>query len=253
MASLVTARIRFLHLPKTGGSWATAAMHAAGVPAVHPQALPFHADLAQSRDYADRFTFAFVRHPLDFWRSYWAYRMRDGWNPASHIDAPAASPDFNEFINRVIARVPGDAGALYERFVGSATEEIDFVGRHEHLADDLVVALRLAGEAFDEPRLRACPAVNVSDYARLPAFYEPRTAQRLAECERAVIERFYPSEPIPLRLLVEGTQHRPTHVRGPRRGPHHTRSDRLDGARSRPADSVARLPPGTLPPNAAPA
>jgi hypothetical protein len=201
MASLITARLRFLHVPKTGGSWATSAMHAAGIPAVHPEALPFHADLAESSMYADRFTFAFVRHPLDFWRSYWAYRMRDGWEPASQIDAQAASPDFDEFINRVIARAPGEATALYQRFIGPPTAEIEFVGRFEHLADDLVVALRLAGEPFDEGTLRACPPVNASDYVQLPALYDQHTAERLAASEWATVERFYPQDPVPLALL----------------------------------------------------
>jgi hypothetical protein len=215
MASLITPRMRFLHVPKTGGSWATAAMHSAGVPAVRPAELPFHADLAESRDYADRFTFAFVRHPLDFWRSYWAYRMRDGWDQTSHVDAPAASPDFDEFINRVIASVPGEAGALYERFAGPAAGAIDFVGRYEHLADDLSAALRLAGEAFDERAVRATPPVNASDYTHLSALYKRDTAERLAESERAAIERFYPWDPIPLRLLDDrdGMPIEPTSLR----------------------------------------
>jgi hypothetical protein len=93
MATLITPRMLFLHLPKTGGSWATAAMLAAGVPAVRPEALPFHATRRESSAYGDRFTFAFVRHPLEYWRSYWAYRMREGWNPASHIDAQTATSD----------------------------------------------------------------------------------------------------------------------------------------------------------------
>jgi len=204
MALLVTPRMRFLHMPKTGGRWAMAAMLAAGVPAVRPEGVPGHANLDEARDYADRFTFAFVRHPLDFWRSYWAFRMRDGWDPKSNIDQQAASPDFETFVNRVIERFPGAAGAVYETYVGPLGNEIDFIGRFDHLADDLVAALRLAGEEFDEPALRACPPVNASDYALLPASYRPDTAERLADCERAAIERFYFWDPIPARLLDGG-------------------------------------------------
>jgi hypothetical protein len=65
MASLITPRMRFLHVPRTGGSWATHAMFAAGVIAQRPDDVPFHAGFADSRRYADRFTFAFVRHPLE--------------------------------------------------------------------------------------------------------------------------------------------------------------------------------------------
>jgi hypothetical protein len=216
MATVVTAGIRFLHVPKTGGIWVTGAMFASGVAAWRPESLPFHADLADSREYADRFTFAFVRHPLAFWRSYWGYRMREGWDPDSDLDRQAASPDFEEFVNRVIEFAPGGAEATFERFVGTTGDEIDFVGRHERLADDLVAALRSAGEGFDESALRAHPHANVSDYDKAPAIYTRRTAERLAECERATIERFYPADPIPQRFLDEAYEPRldPALLRG---------------------------------------
>ena len=103
----------------------------------------------------------------------------------------------------MIERVPGDATALYEAFLGRRGDEIDFIGHHERLADDLVAALRLAGERFDEQALQGHPPVNVSDYARLPARYGRRAAERLVECERAAIERFYPGDPVPVHLLDE--------------------------------------------------
>ena len=199
MATVVTLDLRFLHVPKTGGSWVTAAMAAAGVLARRPRGVPFHADLAGACDYADRFTFAFVRHPLDLWRSYWAYRLRAGWDPDSDLDRDAASPDFDQFVNRMIERAPGPAGDSFERFVGPVGAEIDFIGRYERLVDDLVAALRIAGETFDETLLRAHPRVNSSDYAGGTGLYTRRTAERLAEHERATIERFYPADPIPQR------------------------------------------------------
>ncbi len=91
MASGFTSELRFLHTPKTGGSWAYAAMLAAGIRLQHP-AQP--ANLSpRARHYADAghpglaeiegpdglFTFAFVRHPLAWWRSFWGHRMREGW------------------------------------------------------------------------------------------------------------------------------------------------------------------------------
>ena len=231
MASLITDRMRFLHLPKTGGTWVTQAIWAAGVDAVRPPSMPFHADLAETAAYDGRFTFACVRHPLEFWRSYWAYRMRDGWHPESEIDAAAASPDLNEFARRVAASLPGAAGALYEAFVGAPGAEIDFIGRHERLADDVCTALRLAGEPFDERALRRHPAVNTSEYSGAAAWFEPDVARALARSERAAIERFYPFEPIPRRL-----------VRSPAREREHARL-RLLG-RVRPRDREAQATQG---------
>jgi hypothetical protein len=211
MATLVTSRMLFLHLPKTGGSWVTSALLAAGVRAERPASLPFHANREESRAYGDRFTCAFVRHPLDFWRSYWAFRMRDGWDRQSAIDVQAASSDLNEFAARLVERAPGAATHFYEAFVGVPGDEIDFIGRQENLAGDLVSALRSAGEPFDEETLRAHPRVNSSDYALLPTLFTRVAAERLAEAEHVLIERFYASDPLPARLLDRGE-------RGPARG-----------------------------------
>jgi hypothetical protein len=204
MAWFVTPRVRFLHVPKTGGSWATDAMCAAGVAATHPEPSPIHAALDDCLDYGDRFTFAFVRHPLGYWRSYWAYRVRTGWDPASPLDREAGSQNFDEFIEGVIALAPGAASALFERFVGPAENEIGFVGRYEHLVEDVCLALRIGGESFDEQVLRAYPKVNTSDYGARGGLYPSSLAARLAEVERSGIERFYSWEPIPARMLING-------------------------------------------------
>ncbi len=201
MASLINGKLRFLHLPKTGGSWATEAMFAAGVVAHRPARVPFHGGLPDSRDFSDRFTFAFVRHPLEFWLSYWGYRMRTGWDSNSTIDAGAASADFPTFVEGILDCAPGFASALYEQYVGRPGEEIDFIGRYERLADDLCLALSFAGQEFSERRLRAYPPVNHTDFGRYPVLYTPRAAERLAEAERISIDRFYAHDPIPAHLL----------------------------------------------------
>ncbi len=208
MATLIGERLRFLHVPKTGGSWATEAMFAGGVKADRPADVPFHGGLAETAAYADRFTFAIVRHPLELWRSYWAYRNRTGWLEEHPIDRLAASEDLDEFTRRLVEAAPGHTGNVYRQFVGPPGEEIDFICRHERLADDLCMALRLAGEPFDETALRAHPPVNTSEYANRSALFRRQTAELLAESEREAIERFYPWEPIPRRLLLDAGEQR---------------------------------------------
>jgi hypothetical protein len=205
MATLINERFRFLHLPKAGGSWATEAMSAAGVVAARPPHVPFHGGLAQTQDFSDRFTFAFIRHPLEFWLSYWGYRMRTGWDRDNAIDVVAGSADFSEFVDAIVEQCAGMASEIYESFVGRSGEEIDFVGRYERLTDDLCTALRLAGEEFDEQRLRSHPPVNRTDFSRYAACYTPESAARMAAAEGGAIERFYAYEPIPDRLLGQPT------------------------------------------------
>lgn len=195
-----------MHVPKTGGTWVTGALAAAGVPTEpllrpRPGVIPGHADLALTEDYGERFTFAFVRHPLDWWRSFWGHRMRLGWEPDHAIDSRARSDDFNEFVAMVAERLPGHLGERYSNYIGLPDAPISYIGKYESLVDGLVTALTQAGEAFDEGAIRAHPRANTNDYSRFPAVYRRGHALALAESEKATIERFYRNDPIPAQLL----------------------------------------------------
>jgi hypothetical protein len=201
MTTVVTARTRFLHVPKTGGTWVVKALTQAGVPVVppevdnnRPQVRAGHATLADLEEYSDLFTIAFVRHPLSWWRSYWGYRMRRGWDDGQgdKIIQLARSDNFDDFIELVIENLPGHLNRLYSRYVGPPEQPISFVGRYESLTDDLVEGLRLGGEEFDEEKLRSCKPVNRSPYDRFPAEYTPTLREALLAAEHEVIERFYP-------------------------------------------------------------
>src|SRR5579863_10529572 len=109
VTSFVTAEFRFLHVAKTGGIWASQAMLAAGVAPRSEVEIGFHADLEDTAVFRNLFTIAFVRHPLAWWRSYWAHRMQYGWAPEHHVDRVAASDDFGEFIRALIDLRPETA------------------------------------------------------------------------------------------------------------------------------------------------
>src|ERR1700756_3387567 len=106
MATFLTEKSAYIHLPKTGGTWVMHAVRAVGIPTFAPDPLGDqhysshgHAGLRDIH-VGDRLSIAFVRHPLDWWRSYWADRMRRGWMRENGIDVAAASDDFNDFVGR---------------------------------------------------------------------------------------------------------------------------------------------------------
>lgn len=224
--ALVTARLRFLHVPKTGGIWIEGAMREAGVPVEEVQRPPLrratvaalsklhladtvmphlpnvpledrHIGLSETTRYRDRFTIAFVRHPLTWWQSYWAYRVRTGWLSRHPIDSRVKSDDFGEFIEKILTEIPGDLSRRYEMYVGPPKSTISFVGRFENLENDLVDALKQAGQDFDEAVLRAHPPENSTDYKKQPAVYTASQMERLAEAEAPAIKRFYRGSPVP--------------------------------------------------------
>jgi hypothetical protein len=213
MPTFLTDKMVFIHVPKTGGTWVTQAVQAAGVTPYGPDPLGDqhysahgHADLADAG--ADgRLSVAFVRHPLDWWRSYWGHRMRAGWESDHAIDSVAASDDFNEFVERVVEHHPGHFDGIVERFVGYPTPVVDFVGRFEHLLQDTFRALQLSGEQFSPRALQGHPRENANDYSRFPALYRPDLAIRLAAAEHRTIERFYPEDPVPASLLSGTSGH----------------------------------------------
>ncbi|HEY6565230.1 MAG TPA: hypothetical protein VIY86_12070, partial [Pirellulaceae bacterium] len=107
------------------------------------------------------YCFCFVRHPMDWYESWWRYmRQRtdsgwaqlpdfSGWHPCRGL-LSTEHPEFNGFMCRVLATRPG---FVTELFASYAQPDIDFVGRQERLADDLVHVLRTLNVTFDENRI----------------------------------------------------------------------------------------------------
>jgi len=188
MPGLVLPESRFLHVPKTGGNWVSTVLrelfhHAQRMPKIHTTRI--------SAPRPELFTFAFVRHPLTWYQSYFSYKQRKGWDPTNNWDDIVRCDSFAEFVERACDETPGYYSKLLRRFVGPAGDEIDFVGRFESLTDDLICALELAGEQFDADVIRETPPVNQSSYNVHPAVYTDELTQRVLEVEAEVVERFY--------------------------------------------------------------
>lgn len=180
----------FFHIPKTGGTWVRHAIQNAGIPATE---LKTGSNLqgdahSQRRDVetAGKFTFAFVRHPLNWYASFWNHRMMTGWKFQDRIDR-YMSLDFEAFVWNVIRHDPGHLAKRYESYLGRAPGVLGFIGRTEDLASGLVKALRLAGETFNEEKLLGTPRENVS---LIRPVYSSRTRGALLEAERETLERF---------------------------------------------------------------
>lgn len=189
--ALILKKSRILHVPKTGGTWMRQAVLAA-VPGAEERlfAGTTHSTLAQT-PHPELFTIAFVRHPLTWWLSFWRFHM----GPARpyvvdhEICSTCWSDDFVEFQWNVVRRFPGACYEFAEAFVGPPEREIDFVGRQENLVEDLIAALRMAGEEFDEARLRSVPPANVSDRSVMGR-YTPDLARAVLAAEARHLQRF---------------------------------------------------------------
>jgi len=185
----------FLHIPKTGGSWVEKALKAIG----QTERLLYHrhADMTRVMNYAKLepppkrkglarwfkyrgharpasmttpFRFCFVRHPLQWYESWWRYMegkmwkhwgregSADDWHPSSPLNG-LGDPDFNQFVRNVARARPGYVTELYSRYTDEA---IDFIGRQENLVEDLIEVLRVLDVSFNEQIIRNLAPENVS-------------------------------------------------------------------------------------------
>jgi len=188
VATVVGERIAFVHVPKTGGTWAVNAMRMAGIDLRPLDSDRFHGHVPLLD--RERFAIGFVREPLSWYESFWRHRQRfQDFEKANPLDR-FSRLEFPRYLERVCEKMPGFLSEQYEQYVGPPEDPIDFIGRYERLADDLVRALNLAGEEFNEAKLRACRPANVAGGEVPP--YDVELARALRSSEHAAVSRFYP-------------------------------------------------------------
>lgn len=162
----------------------------------------------------DRFTFCFVRHPLGWYESVWRAGLRTDqvskiqekpekfaqarrdprtreWHPYNEF-RPCYRENFNDMMREMTAQCPGYVSRLYASY---ATPRIDFVGKQESLADDLVRVLQQLNVDFDEGRLREKDRVNVSPSR--PIAWDPEVKALVERLDYAAFYRFgYPTDTV---------------------------------------------------------
>lgn len=217
------AQALLLLTPKTGSTWIREqvrrlglAVETVGDPAMRDHDLLEHYDRARYRVVG-----AFVRDPVEWYRSYWAYRMERGWRPAYALDRECRSDDFETFVRRAVSILPGALGNIYDSYIGPPDREIDFVGRQERLGADLARFLRMIGQDVPADRLGDGTRVNATstrpDYPEelkeLVTLSEWDTMERLDyrsarpdPTALAEIRERYPDASDDLRLLALWTE-----------------------------------------------
>jgi hypothetical protein len=207
----------FLHLPKSGGTWVREAARRAGV--TFDDYLidgDQHGDLVNC-PCPEKFTFTFVRHPLTWYPSYWRFKMGAGWDERNPFDIDCAAATFHAFVRNALCKYPGWCSQMFEDYAGPPGREVDFVGRFERLADDLVRALRTAGEEFDEGALRETPPANVSSWPVSEILWPQNLLEAVLVAEEAGLRRFGYAMALP-GLPYSGADCRPARGHGLRQG-----------------------------------
>jgi hypothetical protein len=173
----------FLHVQKTGGHWVNNCLAKCNLTKEttidHSNRIP--------KECKNFFKFTFIRNPIDWYISRWRcphHRRRcwsNGINPKSpkfndkksnfnlnpsHLDAQNVDEfnNFNVWLKRVL-----NCPKVQKNNIGMASlrmqEKINlsnFIGKKENVKNDLIKALTLAGEVFDEKIIKNNKPVHVS-------------------------------------------------------------------------------------------
>lgn len=203
MTIILDRRLVFLHTWKTGGTWALAAMVRAcpGVEDLRRQKL--HVQLSIGRERASRLgpharIAAFVRHPVEWLKSYWVYRTDSSQRPTDdHFWCDCGAPAYETFVANYLRLHPGIVAKIQCRWVGGPLSvlkepQVDYVGRYENLVEDLIAILRAEEIVFDEEILRSTTPRKVSSKAsKARAVTPPVMRSAICQAEAAFIARYY--------------------------------------------------------------
>lgn len=108
----------FLHVPKTGGTWLRAVLE--------KNNLDGHSIGAEhSSSHSESWAFCVLREPLEWWLSFWRYRMdsgfpeMDGVHPLYPVDYMRGE-DPVAFLEDAVKTYPGFLSGMYQEFARSA-------------------------------------------------------------------------------------------------------------------------------------
>lgn len=136
----------------------------------------------KDRDKDGMFAFCFVRHPVAWYKSYWGSWNNNGRRVGFPLDN-VWDDNYEQFIISALDNYPGFVSRMFRMY-----EPMDYVGKQESLVDDLVTALTLAGEEFDEGVLRRIPGRNESSGK---AVLSKELEDRIIQSEQWAIREFY--------------------------------------------------------------
>jgi len=203
--ALILPHSIFIHIPKTGGSWVRRAIKLAGIhtqevgPCQLGRIQVLHASIRQvPREYRrGRQAFAFIRHPVSWLKSKWAYAIKRGkLKRRTTSTDKCLHRDLNVFLERLLERNAAlPTHSMMHRIgwarVGSQWKNTlkrkMLVGKNESLHTDLIRFLKQAGESFNPEKMLSLKPVRVAG-KKSKQEVSPELASRICDANQILME-----------------------------------------------------------------
>lgn len=197
MSCLIGQNFRFLHMPKTGGTWVHDVITRwLQLPCVVDNRYGGHVPLRLALGEGLP-TLTYVRNPFRWYESYYRYRCTTGWqDPPGDAGVPItkfgqAGECFAEFMSGLLSKYPNWLPDLVHAFTSfRAPDPLVTIGRHETLAADLERFLNDRGVLYSRHMLhqRAQQLVNLS--IPVPTVWTPELVRKVETTHGDVLEYF---------------------------------------------------------------
>ena len=206
--AFVTEKTLFIHVQKTGGMSVREALYrCAGGRESGDAEGERHFGLPELRARhpgieTGRLSFGFVRHPVDWFISRWAFAVVTGYPVHVQHRGSAAviwmascfSFSFPEFVEKTLDRYPGIATqTMFQKLGLWSDKPVDFIGKTETLQADIRKVLELAGEP-PPPVAMMPPKRNVTEVRWVREAQDAMTQamrKRIMDAEIKLVERFH--------------------------------------------------------------
>lgn len=202
--SLRTQRTVFIHVPRTGGTWVQEALADAKCFRQFGRKQLEHlswTDFVYSGSFdrwKRRVPFGFVRNPITWYQSTWAYCTGKKRRFSYPVPSPHIGETFRDFVLRVTKDNPGALGFTYKYFL----QGVRYIGRFERLRRDLVAILKAIGEPIEPFSVLGKPIRNNAPTEwKAKGTYDKETLNAVIRSERHIMKKYRYG--VPHLLLVD--------------------------------------------------
>jgi len=192
--AIYSPKLVYLHPPKTGGTYITHLLRkTTKVTDLGHQHINFP-ELYRIRKeewFSDKYIFTTIRHPITWYQSRWAFRIKTGWKAQHPLDFNCASNDFCTFVENVLKYKPdGWFTHIMQGYTTLVPNGVDKVIRMEDgLSNGLLDVMDSLNIKYNKKMFDNMEKANASQSKK--ARYTSELFDRVMKVESNIIDRYY--------------------------------------------------------------